>query len=192
MEKDIPEVERPEVPIRTPQKVTVGIATLIFGLLLAFVFAEERQRGIAMAIAIPFSLCLVYFAYLWLSDNAALRAYKRYLAYLRKLAAAAAKDQKDTKQKIGMTRFDATTSKDFVGVIAVLDLVITIALMVEKIQLYRITGLMFVILMIAFAVLENQEAKKVEDEIDNLEKAASSMTGKTERTEARTEERIET
>lgn len=180
VENNSQKVERPEVPIRTPQKLTLGIATLVFGVLLAFVFAEERQRGIALAIAIPFSLCLVYFSYLWLSDNAALRAYKRYLVYLRKLNT---KEQKNPKQKkIGMTLFDANIGKDFVGIIAVLDLLITIGLVVEKIQLYRITGLIFVVLMIAFAVLDNHEAKEVEKEIDNLEEVFSTSTERIEGT----------
>ena len=51
-----------------------GILTLIFSILFAFVFAEERQRGLAIVIAIPLAISLIALGsrgrvYLWPSGR---------------------------------------------------------------------------------------------------------------------------
>ena len=46
-----------------------GILTLIFSMLFAFVVAEERQRGLAIVIAIPLAISLIWYAYSLFIDS---------------------------------------------------------------------------------------------------------------------------
>lgn len=172
MREHIPGLKRPKTPIRTPQKMTLAILCLIFGALFAFVFAEERQRGIALIIAVPFALCLVYFSYLWLKDHEALQRYRKYR---QDLLDAVRKEYPDYGLKKEQT-FDPSTGKDLLGIIAIFDLIITIVLTVEASnrRIALLTGVIFVILIMLYAYIDNYESKEVEKEIGEIEAKISS------------------
>lgn len=160
--------EKPTGKIRSSQKLSIGMISLLLMAVFVFVFIEERQRGLAIAIGIPLSACIVYFTWLWLGDRNSMKKYKKYLKEIRKNAKATNSNY-SFQPKLDSWVPSPSGTKDFVLLMAGLTFFATIAMFARRSRLGIIVFLLDVGLLAAYVWLENQESKLIEEEIDYIE-----------------------
>lgn len=172
---------KPTFPISTPHKLGVGLLSLVFSIATAFVYVEERQRGVALLVSIPLAICIIYFFYLWMKDNESLKIYKLYRDDLYYLIKQKKPEFVPKKEKVLLG--DIGTIKAITGFLAVLVMAISIAMHAEKIRIASTFSLLFIVLLIAFVLVVDYEGKTIVGEIDAIEKEISlSVDGKPQTT----------
>lgn len=122
-----------------------GILTLIFSMLFAFVVAEERQRGLAIVIAIPLAISLIWYAYSLFIDSDRLKRKTEY-----------------------------NSIKKIVAISATATLISTIASYTTKSKIGIILAVLFLILIIIYEIvdyievlqLNEQKTESKEQEVD--------------------------
>ncbi len=102
-----------------------GILTLIFSILFAFVFVEERQRGLAIVIAIPLAISLIWYA------------YSRFI------------DSDRPKEKT-----EYTGIKKIMAIFAALAIISTVASYTTKSRISIVLVILFLILLIIYEIIE--------------------------------------
>lgn len=160
--------DKPTFPISSPNKLGVGLLSLIFSIALTFVYVEERQRGIALLISIPLGVCIIYFAYLWMKDDESLKIYKQYQKDISNLLVK--KNPKYIPKKEKILFGEIGTVKATLGLLAGLVMMISIAMQVEKIRISTSFNILFLVLLMTFVLVSDYEGKTVMNEISNIEK----------------------
>lgn len=103
-----------------------GSLTLIFSILFAFVFAEERQRGLAIVIAIPLAISLIWYAYSRFIDS--------------------------EYRQTGKTEYSGI--KKIVGVFAIMTIISTVASYTTKSRIGIVLAILFLILIIIYEIVD--------------------------------------
>lgn len=161
-------IKKPTDKIRSPQKISVGLVSLLLMLMLVFVFFEDRQRGLALLISIALVVCLIYFTYLYVSDRDSLNRHRKYLSEIRKIAEA--KDDKyEFSSKSEMLVPNPGETKNFVLIMTALVFVVALAMLSTRSRIGGLGLILDVILLAAYVWLENQESKLIEEEINYIE-----------------------
>lgn len=126
--------------LKASNRLISGVLTLIFAILFAFVFAEERQRGLAIVIALPLALSLIWYAYLRFLDS-------------------------ESRPK-GRTEF--TCMKRIVAVFSILMIISTIASYAVKSKIGVVFTFLFLVLITIYEILDYIEVSKIElkEEVD--------------------------
>lgn len=121
--------------LKTTNRLISGILTLIFAVLFAFVFAEERQRGLAIVIALPLALSLIWYAYLRFLDP-------------------------ESRPK---ERTEFTSMKRIVAIFSVLTIISAIASYTVKSKIGVIFTFVFLILIIIYEMIDYIETIKIKE-----------------------------
>lgn len=161
-------LKKPTNKIRSPQKISVGLTILLLLVIFTFVFFEDRQRGLALLVAVPLAVCLVYFVFLYFGDRDSMKAYKKYLAEIRKTAQEA--DSKyEFKPNIEIWIPNPGETKNFVLILTGLIFVVALAMFTTKSRIGGLGLFLDAILLAAYVWLEDQESKLIEQEIEYIE-----------------------
>lgn len=124
--------------IKTTNRLISGILTLIFAVLFAFVFAEERQRGLAVVIAIPLAISLIWYAYLRFLDS-------------------------ESRPK-GTTEYSGI--KKIVAIFSVLTIISAIASYTVKSKIGVVFAFLFLILIIIYEIVDYIEMSKLSEQVE--------------------------
>lgn len=160
--------EKPIQKIRSPQKLSVGVISLILMAIFVFVFIEERQRGLAIMVGIPLSACLVYFTWLWLGDKEALKKHKKYLREIRNIVKVTDPNY-SFQPKLDSCVPNPGGTKNFVLLMTGMMFLATLGMFARRSRLGIITFLLDAGLLAAYVWLEDQEAKLISEEIVYIE-----------------------
>ncbi len=134
--------------LKIANRLISGILTLIFSILFAFVFAEERQRGLAIVIAIPLAISLIWYA------------YSRFIDY-----------------DIPREKTEYSGIKKIVGIFAAVTILSTIASYTTKSRIGIILVFLFLILIIIYEIMDyieisqphEQEVEQPQEQIIEVE-----------------------
>ncbi len=156
-------IEKPQHPLRTPYKFMAGMMSLVFGGLSAFVFIEERNRGLAMMIFIPTAICFIWYMYLLYKDNISLSKYKKYAINLYELL-----KTKNVKYIINAHLYGE--AKSIVSILVIMFLIISIAFTIERVRYVAGAAIFLVFLLLGiYAVLDSLEREEIEKDILEME-----------------------
>lgn len=161
-------LKKPTNKIRSPQKLSVGLISLLLMVVFTFVFFEDRQRGLALLVAVPLAACLVYFIFLWLGDRDSLKKYKTYLLEKRKAAIETDPQYEFIPSSIALIPNPGET-KNFVLIMTGLIFVAALAMLSTKSRIGGIGLFLDAALLAAYVWLEDQESKLIEQEISYIE-----------------------
>lgn len=117
-----------------------GILTLIFSILFAFVFAEERQRGLAIVIAIPLAISLIWYAYSRFIDS--------------------------EHRQTGKTEYSGI--KKIVGVFAIMTIISAVASYTTKSRIGIFLAILFLILIIIYEIVDYIEVSQLHEQKTEL------------------------
>ncbi len=161
-------LQKPHNRIRSPQKISVGLISLLLMVIFAFVFFEERQRGLAILVGIPLAACLVYFTFLYLGDRDSMKIYKTYLLEKRKVAVESnPKYEFKPSSEVWIQNLGET--KVFALLLAVLIFVASLAMFSTRSRFGGIGLLLDAALLGAYVWLEDHESRLIEQEIAYIE-----------------------
>lgn len=121
--------------IKIANRLLSGALTLIFSVLFAFVFAEERQRGLAIVIAIPLAISLIWYA------------YSRFI------------DSDRPKEK---TEYSGI--KKIVGVFAMLTIISAVASYTTKSRIGILLSILFLMLIIIYEIVDYIEVSQLQEQ----------------------------
>ena len=141
----------------------------MFGILSAFVFEIEKNRGLAMLVFIPAAICLIWYMYLLYKDSISLSKYKKYTTSLYNLL-----KTKDTKYIINTHLYGE--AKSVVSILVMIFLIISIAFTIEKVRYVSGTAVFIVFLLLGgYAVLDYLEREELEKNILEMENKLAIM-----------------
>ncbi len=120
--------------IKIANRLLSGALTLIFSLMFAIVFVEERQRGLAIVIAIPLAISLIWYA------------YSRFI---------------DSGIPKGKTEYSGI--KKIVGIFAAITIISTIASYTTKSRIGIVLAILFLILIIIYEVVDYIEVAQIHE-----------------------------
>lgn len=152
-------MNKPDYPINSQYKIIAGILTLIFGVIFAFVYAEERQRGLALLTAFPLAICLIWYAFLAYNDEGKIKKYKEYRQYL-------------IDNQYGSITIDDSYGipKQIVGFLTALSLVMVIVFIVTKVRYSVYIAILSIALLALYGLLDYLEREELNESINNMER----------------------
>lgn len=152
-------MNKPDYPINSQYKVLAGILVLVFGVIFAFVYAEERQRGLAILTAFPLAICCIWYAFLAYGDEGKINKYKKYRQYL-------------IDNKYGSVSTDESygTPKQVVGFLTALSLVMVIVFVVTKVRYSGFIAILSILLLVSYGILDYLEREELVESINNMER----------------------
>lgn len=121
--------------IKIANRLLSGALTLIFSVLFAFVFVEERQRGLAIAISIPLAISLIWYAYSRFMDS----------------------DRPNEK-----TEYSGI--KKIVGVLAIITIISTVASFTTKSRIGILLAILFLMLIIIYEIVDYIEVSHLHEQ----------------------------
>lgn len=156
-------IEKPEYPLRTSYKLASGILSLFLGVLSAFIFIEERNRGLAIIVFIPTAVCFIWYMYILYKDNISLLKYKKYADSLREIL-----KTKNIEYKINTHLYSETK-----GIVSILILIFSITSIASTIQRVRyISNVVFFLTILSlagYAIFDYYERESIERDILEME-----------------------
>lgn len=121
--------------LKIANRLLSGILTLIFSVLFAFVFVEERQRGLAIVIAIPLAISLIWYA------------YSRFM---------------DSDRPVEKTEYSGI--KKIVTIFAIITIISAVASFTMKSRIGIFLTILFFILIIIYEILDYIEVSKIQEQ----------------------------
>lgn len=121
--------------LKIANRLLSGILTLIFSVLFAFVFVEERQRGLAIVIAIPLAISLIWYA------------YSRFM---------------DSDRPVVKTEYSGI--KKIMTIFAIITIISAVASFTMKSRISIFLTILFFILIIIYEILDYIEVSKIQEQ----------------------------